>query len=139
MVNLFKYLDESGRSADRVLHFNDDAQDRFDTWLTQHENEARSGQYPTYWKSHLGKQAEGVAVLSIILHRLHEALEKTESNTVSLDTLKNALILQCYYEQHARRCYESIISTTVEDAQTILRLIQQKRLGWKEAQQYFPV
>jgi hypothetical protein len=125
---LFKTLDETGRGPERTLHFSTEAQCHFDNWLTQHENNARSSQHPTYWESHLEKQAKVVAVSVIILHRLIEALENHPCDEVQLETLKNALLLQAYYEAHARRCYESVVGGIVDDAKTILQLLKQKRL-----------
>lgn len=125
--NLFARLDlEANQSRD--LYFTPDAQSYFDTWLVTHENDARSGGYPGYWESHLGKQSKVIAVLAIILHRLKEIFYDKPSNEVDLDTLLAALKIQQYYLEHARRCYESVSGGAVNDAEVILELLSKKRL-----------
>ena len=125
---VMQLLDTESSSQIRLLFFNDEAQVHFDEWLVKHENDARFGAHPLYWESHLGKQAKAVAVLAIILHRLNEALLGTLKDQISLETLKAALQAQAYYLAHARRCYDSIVGGTVNDAEVILSLVRQKRL-----------
>lgn len=126
--DIFKTLDEEGRRAPQTLFFSKEAQRRFDEWLVKHENDARSGKHPIYWESHLGKQAKALAVLVIILHRLLDVIGSCRNNEVQLQTLEGALVLQAYFEAHARRCYDSVVGGTIDDAKTILELLKQKRL-----------
>ncbi len=121
-------LDAEAASRTRSLSFSNEAQLHFDEWLVKHENEARFGCHPLYWESHLGKQAKAVAVLTIILHALNEALSETLTDQISLETFKAALQGQTYYLAHARRCYDSIAGGAVNDAEVILSLVRQKRL-----------
>lgn len=121
-------IDDSVRERQRTLVFTGDAQKRFDDWLVQHENNTRSGDHPIYWESHLGKQATALAILTIFLHRLSEGILGCKQDAVELKTLEGALLLLQYYESHARRCYDSVVGATVDDAKTIISLIKTKRL-----------
>lgn len=125
---LMELLDTGITKQIRKLFFSCEAQTHFDAWLVKHENDARFGAHPLYWESHLGKQAKVVAVLAIILHRLHEVMSESENDQISLETLKGALQVQAYYLAHARRCYDSISGGTLNDAEVIVSLIRQKRL-----------
>lgn len=112
----------------RVLHFDEAAQKLFDGWQISLENDCRSGRHPTYWESHLGKQSKLLASLCILLHRLGEVSSEKSSNAISTSTLKSALNLRHYYQEHAKRCYESVESVEVIDARKILEFIRKKRL-----------
>lgn len=127
----FHCIDEEARSGERTLSFGSESQLQFNEWVIANENNARFGEHPSYWESHLGKQSKAVAVLVIILHRLQELQSTAKSDAISLETLHNALELQQYFEAHARRCYESISGTTAHDAKTILDLLKEKRLPEK--------
>jgi len=119
MQNLFQQLDNDAKT-NRTLYFSVNAQNHFNTWLINNENDARSGSHPGYWESHIGKQAKVIAVLSIIIHRLKEIQENTQSEEVSLETLQSAMQIQSYYLSHAKRCYESVSGGAVSDAEIIL-------------------
>lgn len=125
--NLFEQLDQQA-SQNRIISFTSGAQAHFDSWLIANENDARSNQHPGYWESHLGKQAKAVAVLTIIIHRLKEIISDTQSDEVTLDTFQAALLIQSYFLEHGKRCYESISGGAVSDAETILNLLRQSRL-----------
>ncbi|MBS0604918.1 MAG: DUF3987 domain-containing protein [Verrucomicrobia bacterium] len=125
--SLFEQMNREG-GQDRTLCFSNDAQAVFDKWLVENENNARSGQHPGYWESHLGKQSKAVAVLTIVLHRLKELFSGNQRDEVSPDTFQSALLLQSYFLSHARRCYESVSGGVVNDAEQILDLLKQKRL-----------
>ena len=125
---ILSLLDEAGLGSQRELAFHAEAQPHFDAWLTHKENEARSGGHPIYWESHLGKQAKVIAVLAIVLHRLSEVVDAVCGSEISLTTLTSAIILQEYFEAHAKRCYESVEGGAIEDAKTILRLVKEKRV-----------
>ncbi len=122
-------FDQLESQENRDLCFSGEAQASFDTWLVENENNARSGKHPPYWESHLGKQAKVVAVCVIILHRINEILESTQSNEVDLETLNSAFVIQKYYLEHAKRCYESVSGGAVSDAEIILDLLQKKRIS----------
>lgn len=125
----FQRIDnEALTNLNRSLHFEDQAQLMFDKWHVSLENDCRSGQHPTYWESHLGKQTKLLASLCIILHRLFEAQTNITCDKVSVETLKAALELQNYFQEHSKRCYESIESVEVTDATRIIELIKKKRL-----------
>src|SRR6201999_1263680 len=121
-------IDKSTRQGGRILTFDEEAQIFFDTWLVVHENNTRSGQHPLYWESHLGKQAKALAVITIILHRLFEASLGQKREVIALQIIENALALLHYYESHARRCYDSIVGATIDDAKIIINLLKEKRL-----------
>lgn len=125
---MIERLDADYSGQPRQLSFDDEAQGNFDQWLVSHENDTRSGGHSLHWESHLGKQHKVVAVLAIILHRLKEAMNGLQEDQVSLGTLQAALKAQAYYLGHARRCYDSVVGGTVNDAEIILGLIRQKRL-----------
>ncbi len=71
---IWEKLDNDAKNSNRILNFSEEAQTLFNVWLIKHENNTRSGCHPTYWESHLGKQAKALAVLIIILHRLDEII-----------------------------------------------------------------
>jgi len=121
-------LNDDSRLKNRTLCFDEEAQVLFDAWLEKHENETRSGDHPIYWESHLGKQAKALAVSVIILHKLKEALSGKQISQVNIHTLKSALEVQKYFLSHARRCYNSILGSTVCDAESILNLFKKNRL-----------
>lgn len=126
---LFIALDKQMRSGARMLHFADDAQTAFDTWLVQNENSCRSGGHPTYWESHLGKLSKLVGSLSIILHNWQEILEGVQSEVISLTSLQSVFLLTQYYIDHAQRCYDSTESIELAAARKILDLVQKGKLG----------
>ena len=125
---LIMEIDENTRESRRTLSFGHEAQKRFDDWLVSHENNTRSGLHPLYWESHLGKQAMALAIIVIILHRLLEVSMGRTFDVVELQTVENALVLLHYYESHARRCYDSVVGATIDDAKTIINLLKEKRL-----------
>lgn len=127
---LIKKLDKETLLS-RTLSFNAEAQFEFDRWLIEHERDVRSGNHPVYWESHLGKQAKGLAVLVIVLHRLIETITNCQQDEVQLSTLAKAFRLLDYFKGNAYRCYNSVSNTTVEDAQIILNLLREKRLPSK--------
>lgn len=129
LQQLFVEMDkEALNNSGRVLHFDEKAQSRFDAWQISLENDCRSGQHPTYWESHLGKQSKLLASLCIMLHRLFEVCMNQPSNAIAASTLDGAMALRTYYQEHAQRCYDSIESIEVTDARKILELIRKKRL-----------
>ncbi|MCB1136412.1 MAG: DUF3987 domain-containing protein [Chlamydiia bacterium] len=79
MKELFPSLDRIASTDGKVLRFSKEAQNLFDQWLKALELEARSGRHPEYWELHLGKQAKVVAVCSIVLHCMDEAIQSTSS------------------------------------------------------------
>lgn len=125
---MMEQLDTEISDHPRHLSFNDQSQAYFDQWLVSHENNTRTGVHPLYWESHLGKQSKVVAALTITLHRLKEVLTGKLEEKIALETLQSALSAQAYYLAHARRCYDSVVGGAVNDAETILRLIRQRRL-----------
>lgn len=126
---LFIKIDEEALSkANRVLSFDEEAQSHFDKWQIPLENDCRSGRHPIYWESHLGKQTKLLASLCIVLHRLLEACSGHALDAISAATVKAAEKLRHYYQEHARRCYDSIESLEVIDARRIIELIKNKRL-----------
>ncbi len=128
MESLFLALDSDAISCERELHFSEQAQERFDEWLVNSENDARSGGHPVYWESHLGKQSKVVGAIVIILHRLREILCGFRNDEVCMDILEAALTLRAYYEAHAKRCYECVSGFTINDAETIINMIKKRRL-----------
>jgi hypothetical protein len=126
--NIFAKLDEEALLADRILRFSSEAQQAFDAWHTDIENDNRKGGHPEYWESHRGKLPKLLAALCIILHRANEVITGIKDDEVSATTLRDAQKLVHYYEAHALRCYESVETVAVTDARKIMKLIQQKKI-----------
>jgi len=131
MQSIWDTLDRESIGSYRYIRFKQEAQSKFDEWLVDHENDARFGNHPPYWESHLGKQAKTLASLVIILHRLEEIDNKTPLEEISPQTLEKALEVLEYFSAHARRCYESVTGATSSDAEIILNLLREKRLSPK--------
>lgn len=129
LQKFFVEMDEAALgSPSQVLHFDKTAQTHFDGWQIPLENDCRSGNHPTYWESHLGKQSKLLAALCIMLHRLFKVSSGLSYKEISTATLQGAMALRSYYQEHAQRCYDSIESLEVTDARKILELIRKKRL-----------
>lgn len=130
LQKLFVDMDiEALRKSERVLKFDVTAQAHFDSWQIELENSCRSGEHPTFWESHLRKQSKLLASLCIVLHRLYEVCTAQTSCEISLCVLQGAMTLRFYYQEHARKCYDSIESVEVVDARKILELIKKNRLS----------
>lgn len=81
--------------------------------------------HPTVCEHHERKK---VAVLTIIIHRLHEVVNGKLNDDISVTALKAAFKGLDYYQTHALRCYASVSGGSVIDAEIILNLIKQKRI-----------
>lgn len=94
----------SGRLA--KLSFADDAQELFDTWLTEHMNRIRSSDFDTKpaFKAHLGKFQGLVAKLALLFHMV-DSIESGHIPPVGMEALQLALSWAEFLEAHARKIY----------------------------------
>jgi hypothetical protein len=98
------------------LRFDDEAQDLFIEWYTEHMQRLRANDEPAWMESHLAKFPGLVGRLALVLH-----LADDKQGPVSADTLAMALNWCDYLEGHARRIYSPATDNGLTGAHLILK------------------
>lgn len=111
---------EVGEDEIRFLRFDDDAQERFDSWREELENRLRGGEEHPAIESHLAKYRSVVPSLALIFH----LCEYGADGAVGLAAVEMAILWAAYLESHARRVYSAAVDGASAAAKTILRRIE---------------
>lgn len=98
------------------LRFDDEAQDLFAEWNTQHMARLRAGVEPPWLESHFTKYPALVGRLALILH-----LADGHRGDVCADTLARALDWTEYLAGHARRIYAPAADGGLSGAHLLLK------------------
>ena len=112
-VELAAEVDE--QEAVPFLRFDDEAQDRFDTWRGELESRLRSGAEHPAVESHLAKYRSLVPSLALLIHLADEP----DGGPVTVAALKRAVGWSQYLETHARRIYGALERHATNSARTL--------------------
>lgn len=122
-----KHLDEEFGGG-WFVQFDDDAQDFFQTWLSELENDLRSDTFDTAaLESHVAKYRSLMPSLALIFHLL-DCVSNNQSNAVSLKNAQLAAAWCSYLQAHAARIYQMAVLSEFDIAREILKKIQSKDL-----------
>ncbi len=110
------------------VQFDDEAQEFFQTWLTELENALRSDTFDTAsLEAHVAKYRSLMPSLALIFHLL-DCVSNRESNNVSLANARLAAAWCSYLQVHATRIYQIAVLSEFDIAREILKKIQSKDL-----------
>lgn len=122
-------LDVSGARLDEddqqpYVRFTDDAQNLFNEWRVDLENEVRSGDLPEHLESHLAKYRSLVPSLALLLH-----LADFPVGDVGREALFTSTRWTTYLRSHAERIYRaSIQEAGIQGASAVLAKIRSGHL-----------
>ena len=131
---VFEYLDTLNPAAVGAacpegipfLHFESDAQARFDQWRTKLERRLRSdGEHPAF-EAHLSKYRKLVPTIALILH-----LANRDTGPVKLAAFEKALLWAGYLESHARRIYSAVLRPDAASARELAKHLKRGDLADK--------
>ncbi len=115
------------------VQFDPEAQEFFQAWLTELENDLRSDTFDTAaFASHVAKYRSLMPTLALIFHLLDcVSAEKTSDvvGDVSLANAQKAAAWCSYLQAHAYRIYQIASLSEFDIAREILKKIQSKDLG----------
>lgn len=110
------------------VQFDTQAQEFFQEWLTELENDLRSDTFDTpSFASHVAKYRSLMPSLALIFHLL-DCVSGNQSNDVSLDNAQKAAAWCSYLQAHAQRIYQIASLSEFDVAREILKKIQSKNL-----------
>lgn len=111
------------------VQFDPEAQEFFQAWLTELENDLRSDTFDTpSFASHVAKYRSLMPTLALVFHLL-DCVSNNQSNEVSLKTARCAAAWCSYLQAHAQRIYQIASLSEFDVAREILKKIQSKDLG----------
>jgi putative DNA primase/helicase len=111
------------------VQFDDDAQEFFQTWLSELENDLRSDTFDTAaLESHVAKYRSLMPSLALVFHLL-DCVSDNQSNAVSLKNAQLAAAWCSYLQAHAARIYQMAVLSEFDIAREILKKIQSKDLN----------
>lgn len=99
----------------RSLRFSQEAQQRFNDWLTKHMQEVTSGEIHPALESHYMKMPQTIAGLALLLEMV-----ESDSNEVNEAAVGLAVDWADYLKSHARRLYNAAIHGNAGAAKLIL-------------------
>lgn len=97
-----------------VLQFSPEAQIAFNAWWSALENALRRDSNAPVLESHLSKYRSLIPTLALLDH-----LIDGRSGDIQLDSLLRAFNWHKYLYSHAKRCYASVTSTSMESAKQL--------------------
>lgn len=110
------------------VQFDDGAQEFFQTWLSELENDLRSDTFDTpALESHIAKYRSLMPSLALVFHLL-DCVSDNKSNAVSLKNAQLAAAWCSYLQSHAARIYQMAVLSEFDIAREILKKIQSKDL-----------
>ncbi len=110
------------------VQFDDDAQDFFQAWLSELENDLRSDTFDTAaLESHIAKYRSLMPSLALVFHLL-DCVSDNKANAVSLKNAQLAAAWCSYLQSHAARIYQMAVLSEFDIAREILKKIQSKDL-----------
>ena len=126
------------------LQFNDEAQDFFQTWLTELENDLRSDVFENSTiESHLSKYRSLMPSLALLFHLLDRITGANENDSIGLNSAMLASAWCSYLQKHAEKLYGLVMLSEFDCAKEILKHINIRdlegeftardiyRKGWK--------
>lgn len=110
--------------AHYFLQFDEEAQDFFQSWLTELETDLRSGTFDVSIESHLSKYRSLLPSLALIFHLLDRVNGQTISDAVKLKYVKLASAWCNYLQKHAEKLYAMVLLSEFDCAREILKHIK---------------
>lgn len=120
--NLVPTIDDQGQESPVIYVFSADAQDMFDEWRHEFENNLRNSERHPALESHFSKYRKLIPALALVC-----ALVDGETK-VSAISLSQALAWAEYLQTHAERTYNAGIQSHSFTAQAILAKIKSGKL-----------
>ena len=112
-----------GRHGETLLHFEPEAQIRFNQWLTKLEKFLAKAAIDPARLSHFAKYRSLVPALALLFHLLDG-----HTGPVSSQCLDNAILFSKYLRSHANRVYASIGGVDYECIRTLAQRLLNKHL-----------
>jgi putative DNA primase/helicase len=112
-----------GRHGETLLHFEPEAQIRFNQWLTNLEKFLAKAAIDSARLSHFAKYRSLVPALALLFHLLDG-----HTGPVSSECLDNAILFSKYLRSHANRVYASIGGVDHECTRTLAQRLLNKDL-----------
>jgi putative DNA primase/helicase len=110
------------------VQFDNQAQEFFQTWLSELENDLRSDTFDTpALESHIAKYRSLMPSLALIFHLL-ACVSGSQSHAVSVKNAQLAAAWCSYLKAHAARIYQMAVLSEFDIAREILKKIQSKDL-----------
>ncbi|WP_059358614.1 DUF3987 domain-containing protein [Parachlamydia acanthamoebae] len=128
---IFDHLDRLEFDQDKnpvILSFTSEAQAHFDQWQQTFENKIRSGKLPPYLEAHLSKYKKLLPSLCLIIEHLNQALLSLYPQSISIKSLRTALLWLDYFESHACRIYNSSANAVLKAAQDLVRRVRNEEI-----------
>ena len=131
---VFQYLDTLSAAAVGAdcsegipfLHFESDAQARFDQWRAELEQRLRSDCEHPAFEAHLSKYRKLIPAIALILH-----LANRDTGPVTLAAFEKALLWARYLESHARRIYSAVLRPDSASARELAKHLKKGDLADK--------
>lgn len=130
-LNLITELQEV--KGKQCFSFDDEAQDLFIIWLTEHENRLRAlerADDPIVIQ-HLSKYRKLMPALALIFHQINIATGGIKTGKITKASTVRAICWCEYLESHARRIYGMALDIGTNAASVLTRKIEQGNLGTK--------
>lgn len=124
---IFDHLDRLDFDQDKnpiILLFTPEAQVFFDQWQQIFESKIRSGKLPPYLEAHLSKYKKLLPSLCLIIEHLNQAALALYPQSISIKSLKAALLWLDYFESHAYCIYNSSANSVLKAAQDLIRRVK---------------
>ncbi len=114
------------------LQFDEEAQEFFQSWLTDLETYLRSGEVQNAAiESHLSKYRSLMPSLALIFHLLKWVTGESGVYAIELKTAETAAAWCAYLQKHAEKLYQTAILSDFDIAREILGRIETGELGSK--------
>lgn len=116
-----------------VLHFDVEAQELFNAWLTAHQRRLLQGEGSEAFVSHLAKYRSLMPSLALLFQLVEWANSqvgpwRTRLEAVSVDATRLAAAWVEYLELHARRIYAGTLNPDLQAAHLILQKIDEAKI-----------
>lgn len=126
-IGASRLTDDAGGHA--FLRFDDEAQEFFQTWLTELETALRSETFGTStMESHLSKYRSLMPSLALIFHLLDRTAGNTSKDTVGKNSALLASAWCGYLQKHAEKLYGMVMLSEFDYAKEILHRIKSRDL-----------
>jgi hypothetical protein len=111
------------------LHFDEEAQELFDSWREDLEKELRSGsiEHPAL-EAHQLKYRSLMPSLALLFHLIDRVDGQAKTTAVSLDSAAKAAAWCTYLLEHAKRIYGMVSNASATQAKVIIEKIKSRVL-----------
>jgi hypothetical protein len=111
------------------LHFDEEAQELFDSWRADLEKELRSGgiEHPAL-EAHQSKYRSLMPSLALLFHLIDRVNGQIQTAAVSLDSAAKAAAWCSYLLEHAKRIYGMVSNASATQAKVIIEKIKSRAL-----------